>query len=285
MLTTTSQLLDHASTTSTPVLAFNAITLEHAAAIVDGSADAGTPVIIQVSQNAIRYHGGRAAPLLAACAKLAQHSGTAVALHLDHIDDLELFHQSADLGASSAMIDASRLPDEENIRVTANAAEWAHARGLLVEAELGAIGGKRGDAHSPGVRTDPAQARQFVADTGVDALAVAVGSSHAMTSRNAELDLELIGRLANAVAVPLVLHGSSGVPTATLRDAAAAGIVKINVGTLLNAAFTGALRSSLDITAVDPRGYLAPAREAVRSMVYELQRHVATPCSPEIPEP
>ena len=164
---------------------------------------------------------------------------------------------------------------------TRDAATWAHRRGLWLVAELGEIGGK-GGAHTPGVRTDPDQAAEFVSATGVDALAVAVGSSHAMTARVGRLDLDLIGRLHEAVPVPLVLHGSSGIENAHLAEAVGRGMVKINIGTLLNLAFTGAVREALsDDSVVDPRVYLAAARSAVADAVVECQRAVATPSGPE----
>ena len=172
---------------------------------------------------------------------------------------------------SSVMFDASHLDYDGNVAATRAAADWAHDRGLHLEAELGEVGGKDG-AHAPGVRTDPHQAAAFVAATGVDSLAVAVGSSHAMTTRTARLDHELIARLRAAVPVPLVLHGSSGVGDDELRAGVAAGIIKVNIGTILNVAFTGAVRAVLeDAAVVDPRKYLAPARdrmaEAVARMV------------------
>jgi fructose-bisphosphate aldolase class II len=127
-------------------------------------------------------------------------------------------------------------------------------------------------AHAAGVRTDPDEAVAFVAATGVDGLAVAVGSSHAMTSRSAALDTDLISRLANVLDVPLVLHGSSGVPDDEIRRAISAGVVKVNVGTALNIAMTGAVRAALaaDESLVDPRKYLAPARDAIAETVRAL---------------
>ena len=166
------------------------------------------------------------------------------------------------------MFDASKLDYVENVGATKAAVDWAHDRGLFVEAELGEVGGKDG-AHAPGVRTDPGEAAAFGEATGVDALAVAVGSSHAMSERTAGLDFELIARLHSMVPVPLVLHGSSGVADEDLRKAVNAGITKINVGTLLNVAFTSAVREhlSFDASVADPRRYLAPAREAVAEAV------------------
>jgi fructose-bisphosphate aldolase class II len=172
------------------------------------------------------------------------------------------------------MVDCGALPYERNVVITADVTTLLHDRGLSVEAELGHVGGKdtqATSAHAPGVRTDPGQAAEFVAATGVDALAVAVGSSHAMTSQTAELDIELVAALRDAVPVPLVLHGSSGVPDETLRAAVRAGIVKVNIGTALNVAYTGALREALAATTtVDPRAALKAARAAVADTVARL---------------
>jgi fructose-bisphosphate aldolase class II len=236
-------------------------------------------VVIQISENAVKFHAGRLLPLARAAAAMARTADVGVALHLDHVTDLGLLHQAADAGFSSAMFDAGDAAYADNLARTAEAVEWAHANGLWLEAELGYVGGKPDapvSAHAAGVRTDPGEARQFVHDTGVDALAVAVGSSHAMTSRTAALDHELIGRLAAAVPVPMVLHGSSGVPDAELARAVEAGMRKINVGTALNVAYTGSVRQALgdDSAVVDPRKYLAGARAAMAGEVIRLLRAI-----------
>ncbi|KUJ69769.1 fructose-bisphosphate aldolase [Streptomyces albus subsp. albus] len=255
------------------VAAFNVITLEHAEAIALGAEAAGAPAILQISENAVRFHGGQLAPLAAAAAAVARASAAPLALHLDHVESGELLRAAHPAGFGSVMFDASRLPYAENVKATAEAVRWGHERGIWVEAELGRVGGKEGqpplDAHAPGVRTDPAEAAVYAADTGVDALAVAVGSTHAMTDRTATLDHELIARLRAAVPVPLVLHGSSGVPDGQIRRAIAAGMVKINVGTALNTAFTGEVRAHLGAhpAVVDPRKYLRPARDAMARTV------------------
>ncbi|MEU3353501.1 class II fructose-bisphosphate aldolase [Streptomyces sp. NPDC037389] len=251
------------------VMAFNVITVEHAEAIALGAEAAGVPAVLQISENAVRFHGGNLAPIAAATAAVARASTARLALHLDHVETVDLLHAAHAHDFSSAMFDASKLPYGDNVKATSSAARWAHERGLWLEAELGRIGGKAGDAHTPGVRTDPAEAAAYVADTGVDALAVAVGSTHAMTERTATLDHTLIATLATTVPVPLVLHGSSGVPDAEIRRAIAAGMKKINVGTALNTAYTGAVRAFLEArpSAVDPRAYLAPAREAMAGAV------------------
>ncbi|MEU2776106.1 class II fructose-bisphosphate aldolase [Streptomyces sp. NPDC007162] len=274
-LVPTGELVAHAATERRSVTAFNVITLEHAEGIVTGAEAAERPVILQISENAVRYHRGQLLPLALATASMARSSAVEVALHLDHVTDVELLHQSADCGFSSVMFDAGALPYAENVSATAAAARWAHDAGLWLEAELGHVGGKPdspASAHTAGVRTDPAEAVDYVVRTGVDALAVAVGSSHAMTERSATLDHALIERLREAVPVPLVLHGSSGVPDGELRSAVRAGIVKINIGTALNISLTRVVRDTLDSlpALTDPRKYLGPARDAVASTVHSM---------------
>jgi fructose-bisphosphate aldolase class II len=271
-LVTTSSIVADAVAGGRAAMAFNIVTLEHVEAVVGGAEDTGRPVILQVSQNAVAFHGGRLRPLAAAAAARAAEAQVPVSLHLDHVSDLDLLHQAARGGFSSVMVDAGALPYADNVATTRTAVEWAHGEGLWVEAELGHVGGKEGpaeSAHTAGVRTDPEQAAEFVAATGVDALAVAVGSSHAMRERRAQLDHELVARLRRRTPVPLVLHGSSGVPEAALRAAVAHGITKVNVGTALGIAYTGAVRECLlagpDV--VDPRTYLRAARTAMRSVV------------------
>jgi fructose-bisphosphate aldolase class II len=268
----TRDLVDDAVATGTAVLSFNVITLEHAEGIVAGLERAGLSGLLLVSENAVRFRQDLLGPLLAACRELAEQAAVPVALHLDHLQDAGLLRDAVSrargLGVSSVMVDASRLGYDENVATTAALSRAAHDAGLWVEAELGEVGGKDG-AHAPGVRTDPVEAVAFVAATGVDGLAVAVGSEHAMTTATAHLDLDLIARLAAAVPVPLVLHGSSGVPPETLQDAVRAGIRKINIGTALNVALTAQVRQALaaDGELTDPRRYLAPAREAIAATV------------------
>jgi len=261
---TTREIVDAARQAGAGVGAFNVITLEHAEAVVSAAERAGRPVILQLSQNAVRFHHGRVHPVAAAMVRIAAAAAVPVSLHLDHVDDEDLLHQAADAGFSSVMFDASTRPYAENVRATRTAAEWAHRHGLWAEAELGEVGGKDG-AHAPGVRTDPGEAADYVAATEVDGLAVAVGSSHAMTSRTAVLDLELVTALRQAVDVPLVLHGSSGVPDDQLRGAVRRGMVKVNIGTALNVAYTGAVREILAQPGhpSDPRAYLRATRDAV----------------------
>lgn len=270
-LTTTADLIGRARAAGVGVAAFNVITLEHAEAIAAGAEQAGIPAILQISENAVKFHGGSLGPIGVATVEVARQASVDLSVHVDHVQDPAVLHQAADTGISSAMFDASHLDYSANVVATRDAAEWAHARGILLEAELGKVGGKDG-AHAPGVRTDPAEAADFVEATEVDALAVAVGSSHAMVERNASLDLALIAKLAKTVPVPLVLHGSSGVPDAMLAGAVRAGMVKVNIGTILNVAWTDAIRSMLDAnpTTVDPRTYVRPARDAAADVVARL---------------
>lgn len=272
-LVTTGELVTRAAATHSAVAAFNIITLEHVEAVIAGAEEAGSPVVLQVSENAVKFRQGQVLPLARAAASAAEQAAVPVALHLDHVQSDDLLRQAPAAGFSSVMYDGARLPYAENLAATRAAADWAHAQGLWIEAELGQVGGKDGrpplDAHAPGARTDPAEARAFVADSGVDALAVAVGSTHAMTTRTAALDHDLLKRLSAALDVPLVLHGSSGVPDDELVSAVAAGITKVNVGTALNIAMTGAIREFLAAhpETVDPRKYLSVGREAMARTV------------------
>ena len=270
-LARTADVVSAAATAREGVGAFNVITLEHAEAIALGVETAGRSGILQISENAVRFHGGQLDPIASAVVAVAEQARVPLAVHLDHIEDDSLLRQAAGLGISSVMYDASKRDYDANVMATRQAADWAHEQALWIEAELGEIGGKDG-AHAPGVRTDPNEAFEYVAATSVDGLAVAVGSSHAMVERTAELDLTLIRDLARKLPVPLVLHGSSGVADVHLSAAVSAGIVKVNIGTMLNVAFTTAVRDRLaaDPDLVDPRAYLRSAREAIATEVTRL---------------
>ena len=264
------EIVGPASAAGYGVGAFNIVGIEHAEAIVAGAETAGAPVVLQISQNCVAYHGALE-PIARAALAVAAAAAVPVAVHLDHATEEGLVADAVAVGLGSVMYDASAAPYDQNVRATAEVARWCHERGVWVEAELGEIGGKDG-VHAAGARTSPREAARYAAATGVDALAVAVGSSHAMLTRDAVLDVGLIAEIHRAVPVPLVLHGSSGVPDAGLTAAVAAGMTKINVATQLNKAFTGAVRASLaaDEALVDPRRYGAAAREAVAAEVTRL---------------
>ncbi|NED99035.1 class II fructose-bisphosphate aldolase [Phytoactinopolyspora halotolerans] len=279
-LATLTEVLDPAARAGSGVGAFNVIQLEHAEAFVAAAEHTGLPVILQISENCVRYHGALA-PLGLATLELARRATVPVVVHLDHAERVDLVREAVQLGFTSVMYDGSTLDHDTNLARTAEVVEHCRGHGVPVEAELGEVGGKDG-VHAPGARTDPAEARRFVAATGVDALAVAVGSSHAMTSRHATLDQGLISALRDAVPVPLVLHGSSGVPDGGLAAAVRAGITKVNIATHLNVVFTAAVRVRLgqDGT-VDPRKYLAPGRDAASAeaarlltLLHSLNDHV-----------
>ena len=250
--------------------AFNVIQLEHAEALIAGAERVGAPVILQLSENAVKYHGALK-PIAVATLAAAATADVPVVVHLDHATDRRLVTEAVGLGFTSVMFDASGLDYERNVAATAEVTGFCHREGVFVEAELGEVGGKDG-VHAPGARTRPDEAVAFVEATGIDALAVAVGSSHAMTERTAELDLALIGELRAAVPVPLVLHGSSGVPDEDLTRAVEAGMTKVNIATHLNTVFTDVVRTVLDQNPglVDTRKYLGPARDAVADEVTRL---------------
>lgn len=256
------------------VAAFNVIQLEHAEAYAAAAEQVGLPVVMQISENCVRYHGSLA-PLAAATLAIADACAQPVVVHLDHAESTDLVDEAIALGLTSVMYDGSKLPDAENRLETAKVVARCHAAGVSVEAELGEVGGKDG-VHAPGARTEPSAASRFVEQTGVDALAVAVGSSHAMTERTAVLDTDLIAELRDAVLVPLVLHGSSGVADAGLVAAVRAGMVKVNIATHLNQVFTDAMTARLaQAYTVDTRSYLGAARDAVTAEAARLMTLLA----------
>lgn len=273
MLADTAVLARDCAARKVGLAAFNVVLLDHAEAFVDAAENTGLPLVLQLSQNAVKYHGGRLRPLGRALIELAEASTVPVSVHLDHAESTDLCREAVELGFTSIMYDGSKLPDAQNRETTAEITAFAHEHGVSVEAELGEVGGKNG-VHDPSARTNPEDAAQFVADTGVDLLAVAVGSSHAMATREAVLDNQLIAAIHELVPVPLVLHGSSGVPDEGMVAAIQAGMTKINVSTHLNVVFTQGVRQILDANPkiVDPRKYVGPATHVVQEEVERLMR-------------
>ncbi len=271
MLVRTQDLLVAAMEAPNPygVLAFNVIGLEHAEAIVCGAEAERSPVILQLSENAIRYRMGALEPITAACRELAVTARVPVALHLDHATSHGICVRAVNAGMSSIMFDASALAFRSNIEATFREASWAHDAGLTIEGELGIVGGKGGSVSMAEQMTDPREAVEYVRKTTVDSLAVAVGTKHGMTSRSATLDFQRIEALCSAVEVPLVLHGSSGVADQDLAEAVHRGIVKINIATQINVAFTEAIRRYLaeDAHVTDPRQYGEVGRAAITGVV------------------
>lgn len=273
MLADTAVLARDCAARKVGLAAFNVVLLDHAEAFVDAAENTGLPLVLQLSQNAVKYHGGRLRLLGRALIELAEASTVPVSVHLDHAESTDLCREAVELGFTSIMYDGSKLPDAQNRETTAEITAFAHEHGVSVEAELGEVGGKNG-VHDPSARTNPEDAAKFVADTGVDLLAVAVGSSHAMATREAVLDNQLIAAIHELVPVPLVLHGSSGVPDEGMVAAIQAGMTKINVSTHLNVVFTQGVRQILDENPkiVDPRKYVGPATHLVQEEVERLMR-------------
>ncbi|WP_430592206.1 class II fructose-bisphosphate aldolase [Humidisolicoccus flavus] len=257
--------------------AFNVILIEHAEALVTAAEAAQLPIILQLSENCIKYHG-RPDAIVAATLAIARSASTDVVVHLDHASNEELVRSVVALGVDSVMFDASTSPYEENVARTKALTAWGHERGVSMEAEIGEVGGKDG-VHAPGIRTDPAEAAAFAAATNVDLLAVAVGSSHAKAERDLAVDVDLIERIAATVPLPLVLHGSSSLDDAQLQAAVRAGMAKINISTHVNSLFTNEVRRVLGDSErlSDPRKYIGPARSIMAQETERLLRLLAQP--------
>lgn len=262
--------------------AFNANTLEQVQAIVQAAQAERAPAIVQISHRALQYVGGGSETLglryMAHIGQTAAHSvDVPVALHLDHASADEVV-QAVALGFTSVMFDGGDLPLAQNIEVTRRLRALAHAAGVCIEAEVGAVPKPDSGGHIDlsGEHTSPADAAAFVEATGVDVLAIAVGSVHAATEKHLTLDLKRLAAIRAAVSVPLVLHGSSGVTNEHIAAGIRLGLCKINVATQLNQAFTGAARAALADSPglVDPRPYLGAARSAMVEIVRERIRFV-----------
>jgi fructose-bisphosphate aldolase class II len=244
------------------VPAFNVFNLEMLQAAYRAAEIERAPVIVQVSPRSVEYAGLK--PLAALAIALAEPLPVPIVLHLDHGPGLVECQAALDAGFTSVMYDGADLPYAENVRRTRHVVATAHARGAAAEAELGQVG-HAGDAHLPTAHTDPELAGRFVAATGVDALAVAIGTVHGMQETGAVLDIERIRDLARHANAALVMHGSSGVDDETLREAVAAGIRKVNLSTALQRTFMDALRASAAEPRheSDARAVLGDARDAV----------------------
>ena len=248
------------------VPAINVFNLELVQAVVRAAAAERAPVIVQVSPRSVRYVGLR--PLAALVRALAEPVVSPIVLHLDHGPDLAACRAALAEGFTSVMFDGASLAFAENVERTREVVAAAHAVGASAEAELGEIG-HASDATPPTVLTDPAEAGRFAALTGVDALAVAIGTVHGMRQTGAVLDLPRIAALRRSVDAALVMHGSSGVDDATLGRAVAAGIAKINLSTALQRVFMDTLRASAAEPdhETDARAVLGDARDAVEAAI------------------
>jgi fructose-bisphosphate aldolase, class II len=274
----------HAYQEGWAVGAFNANTMEQVQAIALAAQAENAPAIIQVSHRALTYIGSgneiQGLKYIAAIGKIAAESVTVpVALHLDHGTESEVL-QALALGFTSVMFDGDGLLFEENIAITKRLCETAHSLGVCMEAEVGEVPKPDGKAFNEAdiALTDPDEAVQFARATGVDLLAIALGSVPGLQTKQISLDLERLTAIHNRIAIPLVLHGSSGVSDKDIKQGVALGLAKVNVATQLSQAFTGAIREVLnqDGEVVDPRKYLAPARNAQIEIVRERFRFLGT---------
>ena len=227
-------------------------------------------MILQIIENCVNYHKALK-PISLATIAIAESSTVPVSVHLDHAESEDLVKEALDLGYDSIMFDGSKLPYAENVAASLRVAQLCKSYGATLEVEIGEVGGKDG-VHAPGVRTRPDEALTFANATRTNLLAVAVGSSHAMTTRDATLDFDLITEIATTAKVPLVLHGSSGVSDPDLQRAVRAGMSKVNIATHLNGVFTDEIRRALDGNPqlVDPRKYVGLGRTAIANEVARL---------------
>ncbi|KGN03265.1 fructose-bisphosphate aldolase [Clostridium novyi A str. 4570] len=292
-LVTTKEMFKKAYEGNYAIGAFNMNNMEILQGIVEAAKAQKSPVIIQVSKGALTYAGPKYVRALVEAA--AEESGVDMALHLDHGPDLETIKVCIENGFTSVMFDGSHLDYEENVRKTKEVVDYAHAHGVVVEAELGVLAGVeehvKSDVH---VYTDPDQAVDFVNRTGCDSLAIAIGTSHGAFKfeGEAELKFDILEEIQNKLpGFPIVLHGASsvdselvkicnefggeipskakGVPADMLRKAASMAVCKINVDTDLRLAMTAGIRKSLGEkpSEFDPRKYLGPGRELIKGLV------------------
>lgn len=252
--------------------AFNCNNMEIVQAIAAAAEAENAPVIMQASQGAIKYAGINYITIMA---KLAAESvKVPVALHLDHGTSFEQCVQCIRSGFSSVMIDGSKHQLEDNIALTKRVLDVANSVGVSVEAELGKIGGTEDDivvSERDAFFTDPEEARYFVEKTGIKSLAISIGTAHGQYKGEPKLDFERLAKIKSMVKIPIVLHGSSGVPDEAIREAIKLGVRKVNIDTNIREAFTGAVRKVLDGNAkeIDPRKALGPAREAAIEIIRE----------------
>ena len=267
---TTGEMLKKAQEGGYAVGAFNAENLEMVQAILAAAEAENAPVIIQTTPGTLKYAGPKC--FAGIVSRLARDVKVPAALHLDHGNSYELAEECAREGYTSLMIDGSKLPFNGNVTLTRRVV--AMACGLPVEAELGTVGGKEDGMEAKPQYTDPAEAEEFVRQTGISSFAVAIGTAHGVYKGEPKLDLDRLAAVRERVDIPLVLHGTSGVPEDQVRACIARGICKVNYATELRQVFTAAVRKALAELpdAFDPKKYLAEGRKAVQGRVQELIR-------------
>ncbi|WP_066634072.1 class II fructose-1,6-bisphosphate aldolase [Desulfolucanica intricata] len=265
-------LLKKADAEGYAVGAFNCNNMEIVQAIAAAAEAEKAPVIMQASQGAIKYAGLEYITAMVRVA--AENVSVPVALHIDHGTSFEQVMRCIRSGFSSVMFDGSKLPLEENIAMTKKVVDVARAVGVSVEAELGKIGGTEDDitvSDKEAMFTDPKEAERFVKETEVDALAVAIGTAHGVYKGEPKLDFERLKAIKDLVKIPIVLHGSSGVPDEAIREAISLGVCKVNIDTNIREAFVNKTREVIanNPKEIDPRKILGPAREAAIEIIRE----------------
>ena len=268
MLVTTKEMFEKSMKEGYAIGAFNVNNMEIIQGIVDAASESKSPVILQASSGAIKY--ARIGYLMKMVeAAIEEHPEVPIAIHLDHGPDFETAKMCIDNGFTSVMIDGSKYDFEENVALTKKVVDYAHSKGVVVEAELGKLAGIEDDVNvseADAMYTDPDQAEEFVRRTGCDSLAIAIGTSHGAYKFKGEAKLELV-QMCNQYGGDI--PGAKGVPDEILNEASKSGVSKINVDTDLRLAMTGAIRKvfSEEPNAFDPRAYLKPARELIKETV------------------
>ncbi|MDI3478028.1 MAG: fructose-bisphosphate aldolase, class [Thermoanaerobacterium sp.] len=275
MLVTGIELLKKANEEGYAVGAFNTSNLEITQAIVEAAEEMKSPAIIQVSEGGLKYAGIET--ISAIVRTLATKASVPIALHLDHGTDFNNVMKCLRNGWTSVMMDASKLPLEKNIEVTKNVVTIAHGMGVSVEAEIGKIGGTEDNVtvdEREAAMTDPDEAYRFAKETGVDYLAISIGTAHGPYKGEPKLDFDRLKKIKEMLKMPIVLHGASGVPEADIRKAVSLGVNKINIDTDLRQAFAARIRELLkeDGEVYDPRKILGPCKEAMKEVVKNKMR-------------
>lgn len=254
------------------VPAFNIHNLETIQVVIETAAELKSPVILAGTPSTVSYAGGEY--LVAIVKEAAQMYNIPIALHLDHFEDLDDIKHYIDIGFTSAMIDASKYDFEENIEKVREIVDYAHLNGVTVEAELGMLGGQEDDLivnAKDALYTNPEAAKEFVERTGIDSLAVAIGTAHGLYKGDPLLDFERLAEIRERVDVPLVLHGASDVPGDKVIKTIELGICKVNIATDLKIPFSDAVKKYFieNPEANDPRKYMTPGKKAMKEIVIE----------------